>query len=134
MEQNLTLDDAVRRWQALREQGKTAAVGDLCSDCPGIEAELSERLRAVASMAAFLGFADGNERPDAGGRRPQWGRDEPPTPRRDDAPRDLLLGLLALQNGLVSRDQLAAAVAAWTGTPGRALAQLLVEQGALDTD
>jgi hypothetical protein len=33
-------------------------------------------------------------------------------PRRDDAPRDLLFGLLALQNGLVTRDQLAAAVAA----------------------
>jgi tRNA A-37 threonylcarbamoyl transferase component Bud32 len=53
-------------------------------------------------------------------------------PRRDDAPRDLLFGLLALQNGLVTRDQLAAAVAAWTGAPGRALADLLVEQGALD--
>jgi tetratricopeptide (TPR) repeat protein/tRNA A-37 threonylcarbamoyl transferase component Bud32 len=53
-------------------------------------------------------------------------------PRRDDAPRDLLFGLLALQNGLVSRDQLVAAVGAWTGAPGRALAALLVEQGALD--
>jgi hypothetical protein len=53
-------------------------------------------------------------------------------PRRDDAPRDLLFGLLALQNGLVTRDQLVAAVGAWTGAPGRALADLLVEQGALD--
>jgi serine/threonine protein kinase len=53
-------------------------------------------------------------------------------PRRDDAPRDLLFGLLALQNGLVTRDQLVAAVGAWTGAPGRALAALLVEQGALD--
>jgi serine/threonine protein kinase len=54
-------------------------------------------------------------------------------PPRDDAPRDLLFGLLALQNGLVTRDQLVAAVGAWTGAPGRALADLLVEQGALDT-
>jgi serine/threonine protein kinase/tetratricopeptide (TPR) repeat protein len=52
--------------------------------------------------------------------------------RRDDAPRDLLFGLLALQNGLVTRDQLVAAFGAWTGAPGRALADLLVEQGALD--
>jgi hypothetical protein len=53
-------------------------------------------------------------------------------PRRDDAPRNLLFGLLALQYGLVTRDQLVAAVGAWTGAPGRALADLLVEQGALD--
>jgi serine/threonine protein kinase/tetratricopeptide (TPR) repeat protein len=55
-------------------------------------------------------------------------------PPHDDAPRDLLFGLLALQNGLVSRDQLVAAFGAWTGAPGRALADLLVEQGALDSD
>src|SRR5262249_47990028 len=59
MEPNLTLDDAVRRWHALREQGKTAAVDDLCSDCPEVAADLSERLRAVASMAAFLGLTPG---------------------------------------------------------------------------
>ena len=52
--------------------------------------------------------------------------------RRDDAPRDLLFGLLALQNGLVSRDQLVAAFGAWTGSPGRPLAELLVAQRALD--
>jgi hypothetical protein len=32
--------------------------------------------------------------------------------RRDDAPRDLLFGLLALHTGLVSRDQLVAAFGA----------------------
>ena len=53
-------------------------------------------------------------------------------PRPDDAPRDLLFGLLALQNGLVTRDQLVAAFGAWTGSPGRALADLLVAQDALD--
>ena len=41
-------------------------------------------------------------------------------PRRDDAPRDLLFGLLALQNGLVTRDQLVAAFGAWTAAPGPA--------------
>jgi hypothetical protein len=52
-------------------------------------------------------------------------------PRRDDAPRDLLFGLLALQNGMVTRDQLVLAFTAWTGSPGRPLADLLAEQGAL---
>ncbi len=51
--------------------------------------------------------------------------------RRNDAPRDLLFGLLALQNGMVSRDQLVAAFAIWTGTPGKPMADLLVEHGAL---
>ena len=49
--------------------------------------------------------------------------------RRDDAPRDLLLGLLALQNGMVTRDQLIAAFAVWNAAGDRALADLLAEQG-----
>jgi serine/threonine protein kinase len=56
VEPDLTLDNAVRRWQSLREQGRTAAVGDLCVDCPEKTADLSERLRVVASMVAFLGI------------------------------------------------------------------------------
>src|SRR5262245_45801037 len=51
--------------------------------------------------------------------------------RRDDAPRDLLFGLLALQNGMVSRDQLVAAFGAWTAAPGQPLAEILAGQGAL---
>ena len=51
--------------------------------------------------------------------------------RRDDAPRDLLFGLLALQNALVTRDQLVLAFAAWSAAPGKPLAALLAEQGAL---
>jgi hypothetical protein len=56
VEPDLSLDDAVRRWQALRERGRTAGVEDLCADCPEKTAYLSERLRAVASLAAFLGL------------------------------------------------------------------------------
>ncbi len=52
-------------------------------------------------------------------------------PQRGAAPRDLLFGLLALQNALVSRDQLVLAFATWTAAPGRPLAILLAEQGAL---
>ncbi len=51
--------------------------------------------------------------------------------RRDDAPRDLLFGLLALQNGMVNQPQLVAAFGAWTTSPGRTIADLLVEHGAL---
>ena len=51
--------------------------------------------------------------------------------RRDDAPRDLLFGLLALQNGMVSRDQLVAAFGAWTAAPSKRLADLLAERGGL---
>ena len=50
--------------------------------------------------------------------------------RHDDAPRDLLFGLLALQNGMVTRDKLVAAFGSWTAVD-RPMADLLVEQGAL---
>ena len=52
-------------------------------------------------------------------------------PRPDDAPRDLLFGLLALQNGMVTRDQFVMAFTVWTASPGKPLADLLAEQGAL---
>jgi eukaryotic-like serine/threonine-protein kinase len=52
-------------------------------------------------------------------------------PRRNTAPRDLLFGLLALQNGMVTRDQLVAAFSAWTAAPGTPLAEVLAGQGAL---
>ena len=45
--------------------------------------------------------------------------------RRDDLPRDLLFGLLALQNGMVDKPQLLAAFGAWTASPGRTMADLL---------
>ncbi len=48
-----------------------------------------------------------------------------------DADRNLLFGLLALQNGMISRDQLVAAFGAWTGARGRLIADYLVEHGAL---
>jgi hypothetical protein len=46
------------------------------------------------------------------------------------ARRDLLFGLLALQNGMVTRNQLVAAFGAWAASD-RPMADLLVEQGAL---
>lgn len=51
-----------------------------------------------------------------------------------DAPRDLLFGLLALQNGLIDQAQLVAAFQAGTRDKGRPLAEHLASRGALDAD
>jgi serine/threonine-protein kinase len=50
------------------------------------------------------------------------------------ADRDLLFGLLALQNGLIDQVQLVAAFHAWTRDKGRPLAEHLVARGDLDAD
>jgi tRNA A-37 threonylcarbamoyl transferase component Bud32/polyhydroxyalkanoate synthesis regulator phasin len=50
------------------------------------------------------------------------------------ADRDLLFGLLALQNGLINQVQLVAAFQAWTLEKARALADHLVDRGDLDAD
>src|SRR6516164_6884351 len=47
------------------------------------------------------------------------------------ADRNLLFGLLALQNGLINQVQLVAAFQAWTLDKARALADLLVDRGDL---
>jgi eukaryotic-like serine/threonine-protein kinase len=48
------------------------------------------------------------------------------------ADRDLLFGLLALQNGLIDQSQLVAAFHAWTRDKGRPMADFLVARGDLD--
>jgi serine/threonine-protein kinase len=50
------------------------------------------------------------------------------------ADRNLLFGLLALQNGLINQIQLVAAFQAWTLDKARALADHLVDRGDLDVD
>jgi hypothetical protein len=45
-----------------------------------------------------------------------------------NADRDLLFGLLALQNGLIDQAQLVAAFQAWTLAKSRALAGQLIDQ------
>ncbi len=51
-----------------------------------------------------------------------------------NADRNLLFGLLALQNGLVDQDQLVAAFRAWSRDKGRQIAEYLVERGDMDAD
>jgi serine/threonine-protein kinase len=50
-----------------------------------------------------------------------------------DPSRDLLFGLLALQTGLINQAQLVAAFHAWTQARDRPMAQILADQGALET-
>ena len=50
------------------------------------------------------------------------------------ADRDLLFGLLALQNGLIDQGQLVAAFQAWTRDKARPLADHLVARGDLDAE
>ena len=51
-----------------------------------------------------------------------------------DPSRDLLFGLLALQNGLIDQGQLVAAFQAWTRDKARPMADHLVSRGDLDGD
>src|SRR3954452_4436084 len=53
---------------------------------------------------------------------------------RVDADRNLLFGLLALQNNFVGRDALVAAFGAWVADKSREIGQILIQQGALDGD
>jgi hypothetical protein len=50
------------------------------------------------------------------------------------AERDLLFGLLALQNGMIDQGQLVAAFHAWTRDKGRNLAEHLVGRGDLESE
>jgi serine/threonine-protein kinase len=54
--------------------------------------------------------------------------------RRDETPRDLLFGLLALQIGLIDQDQLVAAFGAWSRAKGKTLAEILFERGSIDAE
>jgi eukaryotic-like serine/threonine-protein kinase len=53
---------------------------------------------------------------------------------RDAANRDLLTGLLALQNGLVDQDVLVTAFRTWTRDKSKPIAEILAAQGAIDLD
>jgi WD40 repeat protein/tRNA A-37 threonylcarbamoyl transferase component Bud32 len=58
----------------------------------------------------------------------------PSTPPRPAADRTLLFGILALQMGLIDRDQLITALRTWVFDKTRPLGQILVEQQALRPD
>ena len=51
-----------------------------------------------------------------------------------ESDRNLLFGILALQNGLIEQPDLIAAFQCWTKERSRPMAQILVERGALTED
>ena len=53
---------------------------------------------------------------------------------RTSPERNLVFGLLALQNGLIDQDQLVAAFRVWSRDKSRQIADYLVERGDLDAD
>jgi hypothetical protein len=51
-----------------------------------------------------------------------------------DTNRDLLFGLMALQNGMIDQARLAAAFRGWTRDKGRSITDQLVGRGDLDAE
>src|SRR4051794_24828067 len=94
-----------------RGRGEHPAAGEYRDRFPG---------RAAAVDAAFAVNAPG---PGAG--RPRTSR------TGTDTSRDLLLGLLALQNDFIDRDALLAAFNTWVADRSRGLGQILLKRGAL---
>ncbi len=60
--------------------------------------------------------------------------DRPAHPPFRDTAKNLLFGLMALQNNFVSRDALVAAFGAWIGEKSKSLGEILHEQGHLKSD
>jgi serine/threonine protein kinase len=59
MDSTPTLDDLVKRWQQLRQQGQTPSLEELCAGSAEQAEHLRKRLEAVAAMESFLGIASG---------------------------------------------------------------------------
>src|SRR5437764_4299828 len=59
---------------------------------------------------------------------------DPGPPKFRETARDLLFGLLALQNNFISRDVLVAAFGTWIADKSKHLDQVLLDQGHLDID
>src|SRR5262249_57605963 len=73
------------------------------------------------------------EVPPADATAPRPARNRPrPNPTREATGRNLLFGILALQNNFIGRDDLLAAFNSWDADKSRPLAQFLVDRGALD--
>jgi serine/threonine protein kinase len=90
----------------------------------GEEPRVEEYLDRFPGKASVVRAAFGETPTDRGGERA-------PRPRENTG-RNLLFGVLALQNNFICRDDLLAAFAAWVADKSRPLAQLLVDRRALD--
>jgi len=50
------LDELLLRWQELRQEGRSVAAADLCTDCPELETLLEEQIKAFAEVESILGI------------------------------------------------------------------------------
>jgi tetratricopeptide (TPR) repeat protein len=55
MDSTLSLDDLVKRWHQMRQQGQTLSLQELCAEAPEKVDDLRRHLQAVAAMESFLG-------------------------------------------------------------------------------
>jgi tetratricopeptide (TPR) repeat protein/tRNA A-37 threonylcarbamoyl transferase component Bud32 len=114
---------------AAAEPDRPALLGELVA----LERELRRRRGERPEVDEYLGRFPGHAGvviAAFGGRTDPGGG---PAPRPGgDAGRNLLFGVLALQNNFITRDDLLAAFAAWVADRARPLAQILVDRGALD--
>ena len=142
------------RFEAAWRAGQRPRVEDFLGEVP--ETERPELLCELLLQELELRRARG-ERPTADEYRarfpsdgaliddvfreaPEPHPDAPPRPRRRaaapdparEAGRNLLFGVLALQNDFINRDDLPAAFAVWVADKARPLGQILVDRGALD--
>lgn len=139
------VDLACDRFEAAFRAGKAPRIEDylaaaldadrlpLLQELVAVERELRKSIGespdAQEYLARFPGFDDAiraafETAPAAGGERK-------PRPRGDTA-RNLLLGILALQNNFISPEDLLAAFALWADSGARPLGQILVDRRALD--
>jgi serine/threonine-protein kinase len=114
---------------AAREDERPALLGEQVALERELRRRRGERPGVEEYLARFPGHA-GVVRA-AFGAPPEPGGGPAPRPSEDTG-RNLLFGVMALQNNFIGRDDLLGAFAAWVADRARPLAHLLVDRGALD--
>ncbi len=138
LEINRVCDRFEKAWQSGRRPAAEDHLGDAAG--PVRSALLGELLATELECRLSLG-----ERPSAGEYRARFPDDiatveaafarvgiGPAPAAAPDAGRNLLFGLLALQNDFIGREALLAAFTAWVADKSRALGGILLERGAID--
>ncbi len=108
------IDAVCRRYEADWQEGRQSRIDDYLVE---VSDERRPALRAeLAALERELCQSEGGERPRASAA---------------DAGRNLLFGILALQNSFINREALLAAFNCWVEDKSQSLGQILVVQGAL---
>jgi serine/threonine protein kinase len=120
------------------EAGQPALVRELLLLDVALRRDRGERPTAEEYRARFPGHGDLIDEVFREAPKPHSGPPQRTRRRRRaadparEAGRNLLFGVLALQNDFISRDDLVAAFAVWVADKARPLGQVLVDRGALD--